>query len=291
MRDRYQITISTIYGTKHYNLHQVIKTIIIYFIIFIFILILGGYFYIQYLSNSLEKIELEKQKATRELLVLKNRNSDLKDIIKKRKNEAEELADTIDDLKDKMGLTGKEFENEINISKIDKKAMNFMLKLIPSGKPIDKIRITSRFGWRFHPILKRKHFHTGLDFGKIGKLKMVVKATADGIVEFAGFNKGGYGYMVKISHGFGFRTFYAHMKKGLKVEEGDYVKKGTPLGILGNSGRSTGAHLHYEVRFVDKPLNPINFVQWSGKNFFKIFEKEKRVPWESLVEAITAVKN
>jgi len=189
-----------------------------------------------------------------------------------------------------MGLTGEVFKSDVNITKLDTEVMNNLLRLLPSGSPVQNCRISSRFGYRIHPIFKRRKFHTGVDYSARGK-KRAIRTQSDGVVYYAQRSRGGYGYMVKIVHAYGFKTYYAHMKKKLLVKEGDFVTKGDILGYIGNTGRSTGAHLHYEVRFLDKPLNPLNFTTWSGKNFYKIFNKEKRVPWQSLVEVITNRKS
>ena len=289
MKDRYLITITTIHGTKHFNLHQIIKKVIIYIALVLVTVLVGGYYYISYLTNELTVIEKKRDKILKEKNTLLIETDKLKFLIDDRKVAFEALEDKIDDLEDKMGLTGKVFEADVNITEVDKNVMNNMLRLLPSGKPVKNVRMTSRFGWRKHPILKRRKFHTGLDFA--GKGKIAIRAPSDGVVSFAGFNNGGYGYMVKVIHAYGFKTIYAHMRKNLLVKEGDFVTKGDVLGYVGNSGRSTGQHLHYEVRFINKPLDPLNFVRWSGKNFYKIINKEKRVPWQSLVKVITTTTN
>ncbi len=162
---------------------------------------------------------------------------------------------------------------------------NLIVNSIPSGYPINSKEITSTFGDRIHPIYKKKKFHFGIDFG--GKIGTPVVATADGIVEFAGYESG-YGNFVKISHNFGFKTLYAHMLDRLKVKRGEFVKKGDIIGYLGNSGLSTGPHLHYGVNYIDSYLDPENFLKFSIDNFNSLFFSENRVAWESLVWAITS---
>ena len=113
-----------------------------------------------------------------------------------------------------------------------------------------------------------------------------VYATADGVVDWASNNgNGGYGKLVKISHSFGFRTYYAHLND-IKVQRGQFVKKGQLVALTGSTGTSTGPHLHYEIRFLGQPIDPINFVKWDIQNFDLIFEKERRISWHSLLEII-----
>ena len=270
----------------------------IYLAIFILALLIGGYFYIEYLTSSVEEVEnritkalkeqkIIKERALKEQKELKDKNDKLTFSIAQKQSSFEALEDKIGDLEEKMGLNGTAeiFSSDLNITNLDKNVINNLLRLLPSGNPVKNCYITSPFGYRMHPILKKKKFHTGLDFAAKGK-KRAVRSKSDGVVYFASKN-GSYGYMVKIVHAYGFKTYYAHLKKKLLVKKGDFVTKGDILGYIGNTGRSTAPHLHYEIRFLDKPLNPHNFINWSGKNFYKIFNKEKRVPWQSLVKVIT----
>ena len=129
---------------------------------------------------------------------------------------------------------------------------------IPLGKPMKKYRVTSRFGGRADPFTKKKATHEGLDMA--WKRGTPVRATADGVVLFAR-KKGSYGYVVQLDHGYGFMTYYGHLATNLKVKKGDKVKKGEIVAYQGNTGRSTGDHLHYEVRFNKKPVNPKKFLE------------------------------
>lgn len=109
-------------------------------------------------------------------------------------------------------------------------------------------KISSGFGWRLDPFTHRRRFHTGLDIP--APRKTLVCAFADGIVRFAG-SAGAYGKCVLVEHGDGYYTMYAHLS-GIGVEEGEEVKTGDILGLVGSTGRSTGPHLHFEVRKIDK---------------------------------------
>jgi murein DD-endopeptidase MepM/ murein hydrolase activator NlpD len=115
-------------------------------------------------------------------------------------------------------------------------------------------RITSYFGYRYHPILHFSRFHAGLDFGASWGSPIV--AAADGQVVAAGW-AGGYGRQVRIAHGGGILTSYSHMSQ-IAAEPGSFVRRGQLIGYVGSSGLSTGPHLHYEVRRMGQPVNPLS---------------------------------
>lgn len=128
---------------------------------------------------------------------------------------------------------------------------------IPLINPLPGARVTSRFGKRKDPFHKQVAFHSGVDFrAKRGDL---VRAANGSRVIKAGWH-GGYGRMVEIDHGSGITTRYAHLQEIL-VSEGETVPAAAPIGHAGNSGRSTGPHLHYEIRRNGEPLNPMQFIQ------------------------------
>jgi len=118
-------------------------------------------------------------------------------------------------------------------------------------------RVTSGYGWRIHPLTARRQFHYGID---IANLKGTpVRATADGRVVLAGW-QGTYGRIVIIDHGHGFSTRYAH-NSTIVVKPREKVKRGQIIALIGNTGRSTGPHLLYEVWYKGKPVNPLLYVK------------------------------
>lgn len=134
-----------------------------------------------------------------------------------------------------------------------------MLGAIPSIQPIkneELNRIASGYGKRIHPIYKTKRFHEGIDF--TASKGASVFATGNGKVIKTEYSRRGYGNQVIIDHGYGYKTMYAHLKD-FEVEQGEKVKRGQKIGSIGNTGLSTGPHLHYEVRKKGKKINPINF--------------------------------
>ena len=132
-----------------------------------------------------------------------------------------------------------------------------LLKM-PLGPPINT-RISSRFGKRTDPLNGKKAFHAGVDFrGKIGDK---VKATGNGVVKKSTHNKGSGNYVI-LSHSNGYETKFAHLSKRL-VKKGEKITRGQIIGLLGNTGRSTGSHLHYEIRRYGKPINPMKYLNIS----------------------------
>ena len=132
-----------------------------------------------------------------------------------------------------------------------------LTKVLPIGAPVAKKTITSPYGIRKDPFTKVNKQHKGIDFA--GKIGTELYAVAPGRVISAG-ERSGYGTTVEIDHGLGFTTLYAHLSK-INVSRGDWVRPGTVIGLGGSSGRSTGPHLHYEIRYKGAPFNPINFVK------------------------------
>ncbi len=122
--------------------------------------------------------------------------------------------------------------------------------------PLDSIHTISSFGLRIHPILHVLKMHEGIDYGCY--VGTPVRATADGIVVFSGYDPIS-GKYIKIEHGYGYTTVYAHLSKRLVVK-GQKVVRGQIIGYSGNTGRSEGPHLHYEVRVYGQHVNPVRFV-------------------------------
>ena len=129
--------------------------------------------------------------------------------------------------------------------------------ILPLGAPLEKPRITSKYGNRKDPFTGKIKQHKGIDFG--GKIGTELYAVAPGRVISAG-ERSGYGTTVEIDHGLGFTTLYGHLSK-IMVSRGDWVRPGTIIGLGGSSGRSTGPHLHYEIKYKGTPFNPTNFVK------------------------------
>ncbi len=127
------------------------------------------------------------------------------------------------------------------------------LKTVPTALPIqESARVSSTFGLRLDPITHRPSAHEGLDF--VSPVGTPVMASAAGVVTKSEWS-GAFGNLVEVRHAQGFLTRYAHLSQR-KVAEGDRIERGAVLGALGNTGRSTGPHLHYEIMYKDEPINP-----------------------------------
>jgi murein DD-endopeptidase MepM/ murein hydrolase activator NlpD len=136
------------------------------------------------------------------------------------------------------------------------KSKDTMLKCIPAIQPVsnkDLKRLASGFGMRIHPIYKIAKMHTGLDF--TADIGTEIYATGDGVVESIESKYSGYGQHVIINHGFGYESLYAHMSR-VAVRPGQKVRRGQIIGYVGNTGTSTGPHLHYEVMKNGEKVDP-----------------------------------
>lgn len=143
-------------------------------------------------------------------------------------------------------------------------ALQGVMSKLPLTAPLDSYRVTSSYGKRRDPINKRWAAHYGLDLG--ATFKAPVYATAPGVVTFVGW-KGKYGKLIEIDHGAGIKTRYGHLHKTL-VKKGQKINYRENIGQLGSTGRSTGAHLHYEIAFRGKARNPMKFIK-AGRYVFQ----------------------
>ncbi|MGI6478390.1 MAG: M23 family metallopeptidase [Salinivirgaceae bacterium] len=159
-----------------------------------------------------------------------------------------------DILENQIKIQEKSFE-EVSQLSLEKKRF-FACK--PGISPLlksDYFRISDYFGRRYHPVFRQWKEHTGVDYAAM--YGTPVYATGDGIVVATGWDSG-YGNRVIVNHGFGYKTVYAHLQK-CSVKVGDKVKRGKLVGLVGNTGVSTGPHLHYEVRKNNNPVNPLYY--------------------------------
>lgn len=131
-------------------------------------------------------------------------------------------------------------------------------RMFPSVAPVHTGWMSSNFGWRIDPFTGKEAMHEGVDF--VVPVGTPVFASAGGIVTYSALNHSGYGKMVEIDHGNGIITRYAHNSK-LLVKVGQMVKRGQEISLSGDTGRSTGPHLHFEVRYKGVPQNPVRFLK------------------------------
>ncbi|MDR0941791.1 MAG: M23 family metallopeptidase [Bacteroidales bacterium] len=179
------------------------------------------------------------------------------------------VANRIDILYQKLYVQSLSFDTIMRLAKNKTE----MLKCIPAIQPLRNGKFVSGFGFRMHPIYKTVRMHSGIDLTAPTGTK--IYATGDGVVQNANFERG-YGKQVVINHGYNFSTVYGHMDKIL-VHQGQKVKRGELIGLVGNTGTSTGSHLHYEVRRHNVPVNPINYYlnDLTPQEFSALLEQSK----------------
>ena len=171
-----------------------------------------------------------------------------------------DVAQKLDRLMKKTYIQSKSFDEVSLLSK----RMEEMVMCIPAIPPMvpddSKYRFSSPFGWRFHPIYHTQKMHTGVDL--VMDSGTPLYATGDGVVHTVKSEATGYGRQIVIDHGFGYKTRYAHMQEVI-LKVGTPVKRGDCVGLSGNTGSSTGAHLHYEVLYKNNQVNPANYYDLS----------------------------
>ena len=310
MKNRLIITISDVHSSKQYSVHEIIKKIIAGAILLLISIALATYLYINFLNNRVSKLNKQKLEFQNEIVKLEETSATYKhknDILEKQNvrlthqiqensdklvsvneklEEVEEMIgygpdlnasfqDRVENARGKVVQAIKEEVEQEHISSIQKA---LILNSIPNGKPVRYTRVSSKYGYRTHPVTKKQSFHPALDLK--AKRGTPVYAPASGVVVLAK-RKGAYGNLLLLDHSFGFKTAYGHLSK-FAVKSGDFVSKGDLVAYVGSTGRSTGPHLHYEIRYLDKWLNPKSFIQWNLENINDISDKITQVDWKSI---------
>jgi murein DD-endopeptidase MepM/ murein hydrolase activator NlpD len=165
------------------------------------------------------------------------------------------LHEKVDKVRRKLYIESKSQDEVVQLAEKKEK----LYASIPAIQPISNkqlIALASGFGLRIHPVYKVKKMHNGIDFA--ASIGTPIYATADGTVTSVSVRFSGYGKMVEIDHGFGYRTRYAHMHD-FAVKRGQQVKRGDLIGYVGNTGLSTAPHLHYEVFINDQRVDPVHY--------------------------------
>lgn len=314
MKNRLVVTLTTVYGSRQYSLGQIARylvllvaaSLILSFVLVNWLLVktsddlalliedheqLEGQYEMMLGTQDLYKNEMDELSAS--LSQLSSERDQLQAENARMGNWLEKDTLRLGELNAALGVSLGELESLLELppsqeqltpERIDTlinmaRQRLFMLNLIPNGVPIQAIRISDGFGMRMHPVSKKKRMHHGVDYK--ASIGTPVYATADGVVEYAGNRGDGYGKQIVLQHAFGFKTNYSHLNK-IQIKSGDFVHKGQQIAESGNSGRSTGPHLHYEVRHLYTAIDPAPFVSWNITNFDTIFEKVKSVKWASL---------
>lgn len=295
---RLVIMITDLHGSKFINVDMIFRQIGTYLLVFLLTLGLFAYISIIIIRSEIKNIQLRQVQLTSEFANMQQHNERLNAAIQEKDEEIALIGDKFEDIENAIGqsssleptlptLEGNDSDilSRMDTTSITALQKSFIMKFIPNGSPLRiDYRLSAPYGRRYHPILHTYHIHTGADM--VAPMNTPVYAPADGVVDWTNsVDKGGYGKLVKISHSFGFRTYYAHLNE-IKVQRGQFVKKGQLVALTGSSGASTGPHLHYEVRFLGQPIDPMNFVHWDMQHFDLIFEKERRISWHSLLQII-----
>lgn len=293
MRDHYQITVTSFERTRHYRVPQFIKHFATGFVAVLGLLFAGGVLAIYVLSNKLDAMDKELSRLHVQQSEIRAENTALLQEQQRLQNSVEEkvaalsmMGEELGSIEAMMGLSPNpdaEIEFRLDTASQTAQEKRYMLTAIPSGYPLEEAKVTSFYGMRKHPVLGKMKLHGGADLR--ARVGTPVYATANGVVEWSGYNDGGFGKMVKLSHNFGFTTVYGHLSKST-VAVGDYVKQGELIGYSGNTGLSSAPHLHYEVRHLHRRLAPRSFMEWSLENYDGLFTREERIKWDSLAKTV-----
>ncbi|STP09795.1 M23 family metallopeptidase [Helicobacter magdeburgensis] len=281
-------------GSRYFNVSSIFKQVALYAIVFVITLMAFGVISIKTFSAEIKKMAILNENIAKRYEKMLAKNEALNIKIEQRMEEITEVDNRVGDLESIIGVSTEVPEGEQNNleHRIDAASLSgtqkaFVMKFVPNGYPMEHYnRISADYGYRVHPLFFTRHLHTGVDFATA--IGTPVYATADGVVNAASFSTGGYGYLVKIDHSLGFMTYYAHLNK-IVVQKGMFVKRGQLIAYSGNTGQSTGPHLHYEIRFLGNVIDPKNFMEWKMSNFDSIFEKERSVAWQSLLATINSL--
>jgi len=293
MKERITISVSSVNGSKQFHLGKRLQKGLRWagsLALAVSLLIVGVMLYlvneVDFAKVKQEELEKQSYSMSEELDVLKQLKSDLESDLDERESRLSTVSDRLGELENLVGVSTNSdarLEARLDVAAINSAVRVAVLESLPNGSPVRNARQSSQFGVRKHPVSGRKRMHRGLDFAV--NIGTPIYAPADGVVETVRPSNKGSGNFLRLQHSFGFTSSYSHLKK-FAVRSGDFVNKGELIGYSGNSGLSSGPHLHYEIRFVGRALNPRSFVDWGMDNFEHIFEKERKIKWASLINKV-----
>ncbi|MDX1536701.1 M23 family metallopeptidase [Arsukibacterium sp.] len=290
MKDRIIISVSSINGTRHFSVSKLFKrnaVISLWLILFTVIITAAVIDYLLKTVDDTKNQQLvlaaQAEQLVSEITELSQTREQLQQELAIKQDEMLQVSNRLGEIELTLGLEQQfpqDLEARLDTATVNSSAKMAMLQLVPNGSPLEFRRRSSRFGVRTHPIMGKQQHHNGIDLS--ANRGTPIYAPADGVVEVVRPSKNGYGNLLKIRHAFGFSTLYAHLDE-FKVGNGLFVHKGQLIATSGNTGNSTAPHLHYEIHFLDRSLNPQNFMDWDANNFDLVFEKERSIKWDSLV--------
>ena len=238
---------------------------------------------VDHTKSQQQQLAIQAEQLAAEITELSQTREQLEQELAIKQDEMLQVSNRLGEIELTLGLEQQfpqDLEARLDTATVNSSAKMAMLQLVPNGSPLEFRRRSSRFGVRTHPIMGKQQHHNGIDLS--ANRGTPIYAPADGVVEVVRPSKNGYGNLLKIRHAFGFTTLYAHLDE-FKVANGLFVHKGQLIATSGNTGNSTAPHLHYEIHFLDRSLNPQSFMDWDANNFDLVFEKERSIKWDSLV--------
>lgn len=298
MPNKLTITVSNIHGARQLTLHVAVARLAVGLVFLSLLAVLGGVVLVGWLGSTVASLRTEiatldgrKQAEIddyqRALEAQNQQVLTLSELLQSKSGEVNQLQGAYSRLvgefdlpMDASRIMPGETLDQVEVTLVERR---LMLGRVPSGFPLQDFEFSDGFGWRTHPISGGRKHHDGTDMR--APVGTPVYAPADGVVVFSGYDSSGYGNLVVISHGYGFSSAYGHLQ-GSDVKVGEVVFRGQQIARVGNTGSSTGPHLHYEVRFLDEPLNPRPFMDWNERDFNGIAKRVRSVPWASLVELV-----
>jgi murein DD-endopeptidase MepM/ murein hydrolase activator NlpD len=292
MKDNITVSVSSIHGTKHFSFGKKTRHTFKFIsgMIFLGILLAAGIIY--YLLNDAEfsklklrELENKSSSLSKEITSLTALKISLEQDLSEREERMQLVSDRLGDLESLLGMDNNDgkLESRLDTATINSSIRVAMLTQIPSGPPVKNARTSSGYGKRIHPVTGVMKYHRGQDFAV--NTGTPIYAPADGAIEAIRPSNKGSGNFLRILHSYGFSSSYSHLSK-FAVKKGDFIKKGDLIAYSGNSGLTSGPHLHYEVRFIGRPLNPKPFLDWNVDKFDTIFKNVRGIRWESLVDKI-----
>ena len=291
MKEGLKISVSTVNGTKHYYIGKYFKKILYSLLAITLAGILIALVSVLYLRGEVDFVDF-KQKEQINLAVSFTENIELLNTLKLNlESDLLDREERILSISDRLGSLeaildvndagdADKLESRLDTAAITSLTRMILLSQIPSGEPVINARHSSGYGKRIHPLSGKVTTHWGFDFAV--RIGTPIYSPAEGVISMVRPSDQGSGNFVRIMHSYGFTSSYSHLSK-FAVERGDFVYKGQLLGYSGNTGISSGPHLHYEVRFLGRALDPEPFVDWQVESFDSIFSNVSHIKWNSLI--------
>lgn len=269
MRERLFITLSDERTVRQYSVNRFVGRLLVYALsghTLLFVVGLAGlgwmatrYDALQFAHDTLSTtLRQETAQTRRQHSAAQAEMEKLQRLIDEKREQLDIISQVAEAGPAKISFSVPRFSSDTRLNASD---LHLFERTLPSGSPVSGQPLSSGFGNRLHPIFNRPYFHYGLDFE--APLSTPITATANGVVEFVRESNSGYGRLITLRHAQEFRTAYAHLQEALVVP-GQIVRKGDVIALSGNTGTSTGPHLHYEILYQGNPVNPYPFVAMEG---------------------------